>query len=207
MQRSVIILDDVLENAEEIRETGLRMTWAQKADNDYFPGRNSARAARIPALEEAAMRATGERLLPATSGYGRFRLALEGEEGRGGVHVDECHWSGIYYLSRDADCTGGTNFYRHRATGSEHAPYLDRHLRDWGYDSYADFVNRVSKPHAKDPSQWEHIMQVPMRFNRLVLFRPWLWHNAGPSFGASPETGRLVYLLFFNNADAMRQAG
>ena len=40
-------------------------------------------------------------------------------------------------------------------------------------------------------------MSVPMRFNRLVLLRPWLWHTAGAGFGDRLENGRLVYLMFF----------
>ena len=40
-------------------------------------------------------------------------------------------------------------------------------------------------------------MTVPMRFNRLVLLRPWLWHTSGLGFGDSIENGRLVYLMFF----------
>ncbi|MFQ5347644.1 MAG: hypothetical protein ACE5ED_07350 [Rhodothalassiaceae bacterium] len=39
-----------------------------------------------------------------------------------------------------------------------------------------------------------------MRFNRLVLLRPWLWHTAGPGFGNSLENGRLVYLMFYVRA-------
>jgi hypothetical protein len=53
---------------------------------------------------------------------------------------------------------------------------------------------------SNDDSQWEMTMQVPMRFNRLILLRPWLWHTAGPAFGDSPENGRLVYLMFFRSA-------
>lgn len=51
-----------------------------------------------------------------------------------------------------------------------------------------------------DDSKWEHTMTVPMRFNRLVLLRPWLWHTAGEAFGDSVENGRLVYLMFFESA-------
>jgi len=40
-----------------------------------------------------------------------------------------------------------------------------------------------------------------MKFNRFVLFRPWLFHNAGPGFGERPENGRLIYLLFYHVAD------
>jgi hypothetical protein len=50
---------------------------------------------------------------------------------------------------------------------------------------------------ALDRSKWELSMTVPMRFNRLVLLRPWLWHTSGPGFGDSVENGRLVYVMFF----------
>ncbi|MDV3433907.1 hypothetical protein R1H25_00430 [Stenotrophomonas sp. C2852] len=43
-------------------------------------------------------------------------------------------------------------------------------------------------------------MRIPMRFNRLLLLRPWFWHTAGPAFGDRPENGRLVYLMFFEQA-------
>lgn len=206
MQQSLIILDDVLDNTDEIRRAALSLDYPEKSANDMFPGRNSARRIRIKLLEDLAMRVTGERLVPTCDNYGLCRVAFAGDQGRGGIHVDECHWSGIYYLSDDADCVGGTDFYRHRETGAEHAPYSHEHLRRWGYNSYEDFTSKVSGPQAKDPSKWEHLMQVPMRFNRLVLFRPWLWHNAGPGFGSNMENGRLIHTLFFNNADAMAAA-
>jgi len=51
-----------------------------------------------------------------------------------------------------------------------------------------------------DDAKWEPTMRAPMRFNRLVLLRPWLWHTAGPAFGDRMENGRLVYLMFFEAA-------
>ncbi|MGH8191496.1 MAG: hypothetical protein ACREP2_08635 [Rhodanobacteraceae bacterium] len=61
---------------------------------------------------------------------------------------------------------------------------------------YADIIEKGSN----DDSKWELTMQVPMRYNRRVLLRPWLWHNAGQGFGDSLENGRLVYLMFFGRA-------
>ena len=43
-----------------------------------------------------------------------------------------------------------------------------------------------------------------MRFNRLMLFRPQQYHDAGAGFGTSLENGRLVYLNFYNNVDVRR---
>jgi len=61
---------------------------------------------------------------------------------------------------------------------------------------HRDIIERDSV----DDSQWEMTMRIPMRFNRLVLLRPWFWHTAGPAFGDRPENGRLVYLMFFEQA-------
>jgi len=41
-----------------------------------------------------------------------------------------------------------------------------------------------------------------MRFNRLILFSPWMFHNSGAAFGDRPENGRLVHLMFFAAAPA-----
>jgi hypothetical protein len=46
-------------------------------------------------------------------------------------------------------------------------------------------------------SCWDRLMTLPMRFNRLVLFSPWQFHNAAAAFGTGPDTGRLVQTLFF----------
>ena len=55
-------------------------------------------------------------------------------------------------------------------------------------------------PQTNDPTKWELVRRVPMKFNRLVLFRPWQWHNATPGFGDRPENGRLIYVLVYHDA-------
>jgi len=47
------------------------------------------------------------------------------------------------------------------------------------------------------PAKWERTMRVPARFNRLLLFSPWQFHNAAPGFGQTAQSARLVMLLFF----------
>ena len=58
----------------------------------------------------------------------------------------------------------------------------------------------VIHPHTNDASKWELVRRVQMKFNRLVLFRPWQWHNAAPGFGDRPENGRLIYVLSYKRA-------
>ena len=201
MQRSVIIVDDVLDNADEVRAAALNLDYARR-DGAPYPGRNSRQRVRIEGLAEACSALTGERLVPATDSHGLFRVTLEGDEaaqGYAGVHVDDCHWSGILYLSRPQDCRGGTDFFRHIPTGMDHAPYRAEHLERAGVSSYEEFVKAVSRPHATDFSKWSREMRAPMKYNRLVLFRPWLWHTATPGFGTDLQSGRLIHTLFFRS--------
>ena len=78
-------------------------------------------------------------------------------------------------------------------------------LAQFGVAKPEDAVAQVLDPDSNDPSKWEAIMTVPMRFNRLAVFRPWFWHSGTEAFGDSPENGRLIQLLFFTHADAPAQ--
>ena len=40
-----------------------------------------------------------------------------------------------------------------------------------------------------------------MRHNRLILFRPGMWHAPGPGFGSGPADGRLVQTFHFRRRD------
>lgn len=202
MQKSLIVVDDFMDNAEQIRDAALRLDYPAAPAEAYYSGRNSAQRVNLQGLTEQVCRLTGERLEPVPgTGHGKFRLTLSGDEGRGDVHIDsQCHWSGIFYLSRPGDCRGGTEFFRHRPTGMDRVPLNDGELRACGLNSFDDVVERIMKPDSRDRSKWDHTMTVPMKFNRLILFRPWFWHGAGPSFGDRPDNGRLVHLLFFRHA-------
>ncbi len=199
MPTSLMIIDDFLANAPEIRAAGLAMSYPVPDRPTYFAGRNSDRRLNIEGLEDEISRILGERLTPTPgTGHGRFRLTLAGDEGLGDVHIDQCHWSGILYLSRPEDCRGGTEFFRHRDSGMDHAPLSHDQLGRFGVTGFDAFWDEILVPQSKDHDRWEHVMTVPMRFNRLILFRPWFFHGAGPGFGDRPENGRLVYLMFFS---------
>src|SRR3546814_7788292 len=78
-------------------------------------------------------------------------------------------------------CQCGTEFFRHIPTNTERAPYDDAELAAMGYASRKKMFSEVINRDGTDDSKWEMTMRVPMRFNRLVLLRPWLWHTAGPA--------------------------
>ncbi len=200
MPTSLIVVDDFFSEPQTLRDAALRLEYPPQ--QGAFPGRNSLQRINFAGLDEAVSRIVGEPLKPVDppQSLAKCRLTMAGDEGRAGVHIDQSHWSGILYLSRPQDCSGGTTLFRHRRTGSDRAPIDARELAAMGYASMADMHRDIIENDSVDPSAWEETMQVPMRFNRLVLLRPWLWHTAGPGFGDIPENARLVYLMFFASA-------
>jgi hypothetical protein len=156
----------------------------------------------IPGLEQQVSWLLHEPLAPMMDigSHAKCRLTLAADKGSSKVHIDPSHWSGILYLSRDEDCSGGTDFFRHKRTGTDRAPHTPEELAKHGYASIDEMSRDIIGRDGLDDSAWEKTMTVPMRFNRLVLLRPWLWHTAGPGFVDGPDNGRLVYLLFFQSA-------
>lgn len=205
MPASIIIVDDFLTDPDAIRNGALSLEYPQQ--EGYFPGRNSARRAHLQGLDQEVSRLTGEALAPVENrtSHAKFRVTMGSDLGKGDIHIDhQASWSGILYLSKPEDCVGGTDFFRHVPTNSERAPLNEKELRDMGFSSASEMAETIIGRDGTDRSKWEHIMRVPMRYNRLLLLRPWLWHTAGPGFGDRLENCRLVYLLFYNTPDLAR---
>jgi hypothetical protein len=203
MPTSLIVVDDFLDDPHSLRDAALRLDYPE-ATRPY-PGRNSVQRINLEGLDKEVSRLVGEPLVAMTQGqaHGKCRIALASDVGAFKVHTDGSHWSGILYLSRPEDCRGGTDFFRHIPTNTERAPYSDKEAADkFGAPSAKQWVADLLERDSNDDSKWEMVMRVPMRFNRLLLLRPWLWHTAGESFGDKPENGRLVFLMFFSSGKA-----
>ena len=196
MAVSLIIIDDFLGKPEVVRKRALGLKYEGQG---AYPGRNSIERIRIEGLEEEVSSIVQERLCEPNplESHGKCRLTLASDNEPGRIHVDPSFWSGILYLSRPEDCQGGTEFYRHIPTGTDEVPRTIEDINAFGYASSSEMSHQILEKDGRDRSKWELTMTVPMRFNRLVLLRPWLWHTSGPGFGDSAENGRLVYLMFF----------
>jgi hypothetical protein len=197
MTTSLIVIDDFLDEPQRMRADALRLDYPDL--KGPFPGRNSRQRLELPGLTESVARFTGERLRPLDPpmSHMKCRLTLASDPVDAQVHIDPGYWSGILYLSRPEDCRGGTRFYRHRRTGTERAPLTQAECEAMGFADARAMQQAMIERDGVDPAAWEQVMEVPMRFNRLVLLRPWLWHTAGPGFGDRPENGRLIYVMFF----------
>jgi hypothetical protein len=198
----VFVIDDFLRNAEQVRAEALSLNYKVTG---HFPGHNSVEKVNIEGLDQAVSMLVRE---PVRAMWGKdnshasCRLTLAREDQPGRIHVDQSHWSGILYLSRDEDSRGGTDFFRHKRTMTDRVPMDVESLKRIGYSSYEELQHDILDHDALDRSKWEHTMTVPMRFNRLVLLQPHYWHTSGPAFGDNVENGRLVYLMFFLRGQA-----
>ncbi len=202
MPTSLIIVDDFMDDPRALRKAALGLTYQNQTA--AFPGRNSAQRINVTGLDQQVSRLVGEPVKgqPAPQAHAKCRISLAKDKGRAKVHVDPAHWSGILYLSRPEDCCGGTEFFRHLPTGTDRAPYHDKEASSYGYPTAKEMVRGIMGADSSDDTKWEMTMRVPMRYNRLILLRPWLWHTAGESFGNTLENGRLVYLMFFASSRA-----
>lgn len=195
---SLIVIDDFLTDPHRARQVALGLGYDPALKRGNYPGLQSTSPLLIPGLDEAVSRIVGIPLKPQPGTiHGHCRLTLAGERGQTGVHIDPATYSGILYLSLPQHCRGGTEFFRHKRTGLERIPSRASDIAAAGYTDINLLIEDVVNRDTLKSSCWERISTVPMRFNRLLLFSPWLFHNAAHGFGKGPDDGRLVQTLFF----------
>lgn len=202
MLPSLLIVDDFLKDPWAARRAALSLEYDPAKQYGNFPGLNSSTPLETGAVDEAVSRLLGLKLGPAPgTQHGACRLTRKTDKGRSGVHIDPAAYSGILYLSRPEDCAkpgaGGTDFFRHKRTGLEAVPQDPAKIAASGYSDINALIEDVVNKDTTLPAKWERTLRVPARFNRLLLFSPWQFHNAAPGFGSTPEDARLVMLLFF----------
>jgi Family of unknown function (DUF6445) len=197
MRPWLFVVDDFLREPDVVRAKALELTYAV---GGHYPGLNSIEKIKLEGLGQLISNIVQEPLCaPWTPDFSHqsCRLSLASDDRPGRVHIDVSHWTGVLSLTRDEDCRGGTQFFRHRRTGTDYAPLTPAALADAGYKSFAELDADILQKDSLDPAKWEQTLCVPLKFNRLILLQPHYWHTAGPGFGDSVENGRLVYLMFF----------
>lgn len=193
-----IMIDDFLANPDAARGAALGLEYDPEGKHGNYPGLLSNRPLVIPGLEEQVGALIGRPLVPAPgTSHNHCRLTLRRDRGLSGVHVDPCFYSGILYLSKPEDCRGGTDFFRHRRTGLDRVPDREDQMLAAGYADPNRLIEEVVNADTLKPAKWERSFTAPMRYNRLILFSPWLFHNSAAGFGDRAENGRLVHLMFF----------
>ncbi|OAO01912.1 DUF6445 family protein [Parasphingorhabdus sp.] len=201
MLPSLLVLDDFIADPRAARSAALALDYDPDNKHGNYPGHISTKPLDIQGLGERICDIINVpvKAAPNTS-HLHCRVTLKGDKGRSGVHIDPAFYSGILYLSLPEHCKGGTEFFRHKRTGLERVPTDPLMINKSGYGDINALIEDVVNKDTNHPARWSKVMTVPMRFNRLILFSPWMFHNSGPAFGTTPENGRLVNLMFFAKA-------
>lgn len=198
MLPSLLIIDDFIADPIAARNAALALDYDPDNKNGNYPGHISTKPLDIQGLNARIEKIINVPVKAAeNTSHLHCRVTLKGDKGRSGVHIDPAFYSGILYLSLPEDCKGGTEFFRHKRTGLERVPTDPLAIRKAGYDDINALIEDVVNKDTNHPAQWAKVMTVPMRFNRLILFSPWMFHNSGLAFGKAPQDGRLVNLMFF----------
>jgi tetratricopeptide (TPR) repeat protein len=212
IERDLLVVDDFLDDPVGFRAEalGLCKHEAQHLAQTNFPGVQTPPQPCGTTMQRIA-NALGRPVKWESPDHGALRLSIVSDDARADVHVDSptlLHiFGGVLYLSLPEHCRGGTSFYRHRATGWD-SRRDDGVLRANGYASFLEFQKRNLPPnrclpftewrHKRDAT-WEWMFEVPMRFNRLVIFRSDYFHAITELFGDCADNGRLVQLFHFES--------
>lgn len=122
------------------------------------------------------------------------------------IHVDGPCYAGVCYLNLPMHCSGGTSFFRHKATGLEKWPTRrqTRELIEAG--KLPPDVRREKEAilyweeQGSDRSNWEETLHVPMRYNRALFYDGNQFHSMSSwrEFGDTKETARMTIVYFFH---------
>lgn len=215
--RSLLILDDFLDDPLAYRAQALALHYS--TDHELgpvnFPGIQTA-AQDCSAIMQRIADALGRDLKWDSPDHGAFRISGAADTARCDIHIDNESrndiFAAILYLSLPEHCSGGTGFWRHRQTGWERRPSPGQ-LAAQGISSFIDFERRwipVSRQRpfaqlrAERTADWDCVLEVPMRFNRLIVYRSDFFHAIGELFGDRPENSRLVQLFYFESVGESR---
>jgi tetratricopeptide (TPR) repeat protein len=208
--RSMRVIDDFLDDPLGYRRRALQLDFlhSSKQAGINYPGLQTA-AQPCDAIMRRIARVLGRDIKWDSPDNGAFRVSPADATARCDIHVDSevrtDIFAAVLYLNLPEHCRGGTLFWRHRATGWERRPSPEQ-LAGRGYASFSQFEKRWMPVARQRPfgelqqerdAAWECLLEVPMRFNRLIVYRSDFFHSIGELFGERPEDSRFVQLFFF----------
>ena len=206
MRRSIIILDDFHENPEEVRNYAISATYS-KEESSTYPGLNSTTGFQEDTLKLKIETLLQKPIKPSNPfGYFRYswNTADQENEKLQKQHVDNgWEWGGVCYLSTPEQLKdnpdSGTLFARHKALKIDATPRTAEEAELFGYTHYDELRQSIIYGDGLDENKWETYARVLPKFNRLILFRSWMYHSHHINFGPQdPAQSRLVQLFFFN---------
>lgn len=206
MRRSIIIIDDFHENPEEVRNYAISATYSSEEKSTY-PGLNSTTGFQEDLLK-SKIETILQRQIKPSNPFGYFRYSWNTADQENPklqkVHVDNgWEFGGVCYLSTPeqlkANPDSGTLFARHKKLKIDATPRTAEEAEIFDYTHYDELRQSIIYGDGLDLDKWDCYARIPPKFNRLILFRSWMYHSHHINFGIKdPAQSRLVQLFFFN---------
>lgn len=198
---NIFCIDDFYTNPYDVRELALKETYQNFGEHQNFPGQESIKSFYSNAIIEKFENLIGNTILiePEKFIFGKFRYSIESDNAPTSIHLDSgVNWTGIVYLSKDEDVEGGLGIYRHKMLQLNESPD-EKKLKELACKDIAEFDARYVYPISTDLDKWELISEIPIKFNRLILFQgSKYFHAINKQFGKNIQNGRLTQNFFFN---------
>ena len=153
MRETLLIIDDFLDNAAELREAALRLTYPPQ--QDALPGRNSLERINIDGLAQQVSWLVNEPLAPSSTNesHARCRLTLEKDNAEARVQAAGHGWCGNLYLSRE-NCSG-SHFLRHRRTNTDGVAASDSEMSATAFKTAAEMREGILEQDGTTESCWD----------------------------------------------------
>ena len=206
MRDRFIIVDDFYENPDMVVDMFKDLPTDDPVNN--WAGVMSEMCLFDPNIKDYLSHLVGHRVDGGTGLNGRIRFSQSADEFKQDIHFDPAEglcWAGIVYLSKDENVPNlkeaGTQFWKHKERGIESVPMSKEGLEEQGWNSFDDMLEFLETD-GMDRSKWELQIEIPWKYNRLVLFRPWMFHSPGFPFGDSKDNCRTIQTFFLKFDDA-----
>lgn len=195
----VIVIDDFYQNPDLVYDTIYSLPTEDSSSGNYS-GVMTQEAFFTEDHQRIFYHITGEKLAPCTALSGKIRFSLESDKASQHIHFDpNTMWAGVCFLQKpeyySVENNNGTIIWKHKRTGLTSIPTTQEGIEKYGWKTAED-LKVFLETDGVDESLWEKTLEVPYKYNRLVMFRPWMFHSPGKNFGDKKENCRVLQTFF-----------
>lgn len=207
----VYVIDEFYSNPDEVRNIGLRMDYPSDIATK-FAGRKQNGVYRPDWLDEKISNIVGETVTSMYDDSGYFQVALHHDKPPVDITIDPFtlpvisenpYLMGALFLSQPEDTMilnrhrSGLKLWRHKKLGWERLPLTEEECNDSGISDHQSVFSQLIKE-GNDHSNWIETMDVKMVYNRLVLFRPFMFYSNGDGgFGKNILNSKMVQYFYW----------
>jgi len=205
-----LVVDDFFDNPDGVRALALQQQYT-KDPNNHWPGKRSP---MLHEIDHGFFVYTINKVLSLFyytgadvkspemeinwQAFANFQL-VDSSYGSGWIHRDNTLITGIIYLNKEYNPNSGTSiFLQKEGWGSINYKEKEKFLN--GEMTYQE----VEKFRLENHAQYEEVINIKNRYNRLVIFDSNMHHAANDFITANNNEERLTLVFFINRLDVLK---